>query len=143
MKSRLILTFFLLLISLLLALPVQAAHPNFYFEKVCDGSIAANFCVIQAAASPFEALNGGTIEYFDHAYFQNPAGVILESATIRVTAADGSQAPGHIRWVNTRGYFTLLPGTGSLKNLHMNGEVNTISWETMTFSLTGRYFFAP
>jgi hypothetical protein len=137
--------FSLLLIGMLLilTLPVQAAHPSFYFEKVCDSSIAPNICVIQGAVAPFDALNGGTIEYLDHAYFQNPAGVIIESATITVTASDGSQAVGHVRWVNTRGYFTLLPGTGSLENLHMSGMVNTISWETMTFSISGGYFYAP
>jgi len=127
----------------ILAVPVQAAHPAFYFEKVCDGSIAPNVCVMQAADPPFEQLNEGTIEYLDHAFFQNPAGVIIESATILVTASDGSQAPGHIRWVNTRGYFTLLAGTGSLENLHMTGVVNILSWETMTFSLSGRYFTTP
>ncbi|KAF0110434.1 MAG: hypothetical protein FD147_1694 [Chloroflexi bacterium] len=135
-----------LCIAMLVAVtnPVQAApHSTFYFEKVCDGSVDPNICVIQNAAAPFAVLNGGTIEYFDHAYFQNPAGMVIESATVLVTASDGSQATGHVRWVKDRGYYTLLPGTGSLKNLHLIGKVATISWETMTFSVSGKYFFTP
>jgi hypothetical protein len=133
----------LLIVSALLiaAYPVHAAHSTFYFEKVCDGSVGPNSCVIQNAAHPLEYLNGGTIEYLDHAYFQNPGGIIIESATVLVTAGDGSQAIGHVRWVNDRGYYTLLPGSGSFKNIHMSGQVAVQSWETMIFSVSGEYFF--
>jgi hypothetical protein len=144
MKKFFVVVSLSLVAMLLVAIsPAQAANPTFYFEKVCDGSVSADSCVIQNAASPFGFLNGGTIKYFDHAYFQNPAGIIIESATILITASDGSQATGHIRWVNDRGYYTVVAGTGSLANIHMNGQVAALSWETMTFSVSGEYFFAP
>jgi len=142
-KLALVISILLMDAMLMIASTAQAAHPSFYFEKVCDGSVAPDICVIQNAEPPFEFLNGGTIQYFDHAYFQNPAGVVIESATVLVTGNDGSQATGHVRWVNDRGYYTLLSGTGSFANVHMNGRVSVISWETMTFSLRGEYFFTP
>jgi hypothetical protein len=141
-KLALVLPLLLIAVLLIAAVPAQAAHETFYFEKVCDGSVAPDVCVIQNAAEPFEYLNGGTIKYYDHAYFQNPAGVIIESATILVTGSDGSQATGHVRWVNDRGYYTVVSGTGSLGNIHMSGKVAALSWETMTFSVSGEYFFA-
>lgn len=141
-RVSMLVTMLLVAILLLVTLPAQAkAHPPIYLEKVCDGSVAPNICVIQNAAHPFAYLNGGTIEYFDHAFFQNPAGIVIESATVLLTAGDGSQAPGHVRWINDSGYFTFLPGTGSLEKFHAVGQVNVISWDTATFSLTGEYFF--
>lgn len=144
MKSKSIFTSVLLLAALLwIAAPVQAGHAPFYFEKVCDGSVAPDICTIQNALPPFEFLNGGTIQYFDHAYFQNPAGIVIESATVLVTAGDGSQTYGHVRWINTRGYYTLLPGNGSFENMHMIGNVGVVDWDTWTFSVSGEYFVTP
>ena len=142
-KISVFVSFYLVVLLLITASPVLAAHPTFYFEKVCDGTVSPDVCLIQNADQPFGFLNGGTIKYFDHAFFQNPAGVIIESATILITASDGSQATGHIRWVNDRGYYTVVAGTGSLANVHLNGQVAVLSWETMTFSVSGNYFFAP
>jgi hypothetical protein len=144
MKSKSILTSILIIAALLfIAAPVQAGHAPFYFEKVCDGSVALDICTIQNAAPPFGFLNGGTIQYIDHAYFENPAGVVIESATVLVIAGDGSQTYGHVRWIKDRGYYTLLPGSGSFANMHMIGDVAVLSWETWTFSVSGSYFVTP
>jgi len=129
-------------------IPAKSTIPQpFYLEKVCDGSIAPDICEITYAAEPFGILTGGTIKYFDHAYFGNPVGIYHEAATILITASDGSTAFGHVSWVwNMRGFdghYTILPGTGSLAGLHVSGSVNLIDENSWLFSLTGNYFFAP
>ena len=130
------------------AVPAKAAPPQpFYLEKVCDGSYGPGVCGI-TLADPLEQLAGGTITYFDHAFFfPNLGGIAHEASTILVTASDGSTANGHISWVLVNGkfsgHYTILPGTGSLAGLHASGRVDVISWTTFTFSFTGTYFVAP
>jgi hypothetical protein len=128
--------------------PAQAAQPqSFYLEKVCDGSIAENICEITSAEAPFEVLVGGTIEYFDHAYFENPAGIAHEASTILVTAMDGSTAIGHVSWVwgpiGFSGRYILTSGTGVFTGIHAIGRVELLDMDTWTFSITGTYFYAP
>lgn len=128
--------------------PVKAASPqSFYLEKVCDGSIAPDICEITYSADPFGVLVNGTIKYDDHAYFENPAGVVHEAATVLITASDGSTARGHISWVMVHGkfsgHFTILPGTGSLAGLHASGRINVVDWDTWLFSWSGTYHIAP
>jgi hypothetical protein len=128
-------------------MPKVPLSQPFYLEKVCDGFIAPDICVISYAADPLGVLINGIIKYFDHAYFTNPAGISHEASTILVTASDGSTANGHISWVSKNGefsgHYTILPGTGSLAGLHASGRVAVISWGDMLFSFTGTYFFAP
>jgi hypothetical protein len=128
-------------------MPKVPLSQPFYLKKVCDGFIAPDICVITYAADPLGVLINGTIKYFDHAYFTNPAGISHEVSTILVTASDGSTAIGHISWVLVNGefsgHYTILPGTGSLAEFHASGRVDVINWDTWLFSWTGTYFFTP
>ncbi len=145
-KNILFVTLLLFITILLTASPAMAAPAQpFYLEKVCD---LPNSCLLQNAAPPFDILNGGRIYYFDHAYFENPAGSMHESAAILLTSADGQNTLlGSVSWVlhegEFRGRYVLQSGTGIFEGVHANGIVKVISWETMTFSLTGEYFFMP
>ena len=129
------------------AVPAKAAPPQpFYLEKVCTMGGEHTVCVISSAT--LEVLNGGTITYFDHAFFfPNRGGNSHEASTILVTASDGSTANGHISWVfingEFSGHYTILPGNGSLSGLHASGRVAVMSWEELRFSFTGTYFIAP
>lgn len=147
MKKLLFITMIFVFIFGWGASPAKAAPPQpFYLEKVCDGSHGPGVCVI-SFADPLGVLVNGTIQYFDHALFTNPAGVTHEVSTILITASDGGTAYGHISWVfvngDFTGSFTFLPGTGSLAGLHASGKIDVISWGDMLFSFTGTYFFAP
>ena len=129
------------------AVPAKAAPPQpFYLEKVCDMSGEHTVCEISSAT--LEVLNGGTITYFDHAFFfSNHGGNGHEASTILVTASDGSTAYGHISWVlingKFSGHYTILPGNGSLAGFHASGRVDVMNWDTLRFSFTGTYFVAP
>ncbi len=128
------------------AVPAKAAPPQpFYLAKVCPYP-PTGVCGI-SSADQLGFLEGGTITYFDHAFFGNDAGVYHEASTILVAATDGSTANGHISWVMMAngkfvGSFTILPGTGSLAGFHASGKIDVLSWPT-NFSWTGTYFFAP
>jgi hypothetical protein len=145
-KNQISLLLIIFIAILLAASPAMAAPAQpFYLEKVCD---LPNSCLLQNAAPPFEVLNGGRIYYYDHAYFQNPPGNMHESATILLTSADGQNSIlGSVSWVlhdgEFRGKYILQSGTGVFEGVHAKGNVDVISWETMTFSLTGDYFFMP
>lgn len=147
MKRIYSLTSLLVIIAILLAsTPAMAAPPQpFYLEKVCD---LPNSCLLQNASPPFNVLNGGRIYYFDHAYFTNPSGNTKESAVILLTSVDGQHSLlGNVSWVlqngDFRGRYIIQSGTGALEGVHAKGIVEVVSWETMTFSLTGEYFIAP
>ncbi len=145
-KNKLLISLLIFIAILLAAMPALAAPAQpFYLEKVCD---LPNSCLLQNAAPPFDVLNGGRIYYFDHAYFENPAANMHESAAILLTSADGQNTLlGKVSWVLHDGEFwgryVLQSGTGIFQGVHANGIVEIISWDTMTFSLTGEYFFTP
>jgi hypothetical protein len=145
-KNQLSISLIIFIAILLVATPAMAAPVQpFYLEKVCD---MPNSCLLQNAAPPFQVLNGGRIYYFDHAYFENSAGNMHESAAILLTSADGlNTLLGNVSWVlhdgEFQGRYILQSGTGVFEGVHANGVVEVISWETMTFSLTGIYFFTP
>lgn len=145
-RNTILIPIFVILAILLSAIPAMAAtsHP-FYLEKVCD---LPNSCLLQNATPPFDVLNGGRIYYFDHAYFENPAGNVKESAAVLLTSADGQHSLfGSVSWVlhdgNFRGRYRIQGGTGDLAGVHANGIVEVISWETYTFALSGGYFIVP
>jgi hypothetical protein len=146
MKKRILIIIFLLLVALLAANTVQASSPQyFYLEKTCD---QPNSCLLHDAIPPFDVLNGGRIYYFDHAYFENPAGIMKESAAVLLTSADGQHSLlGSVSWVlrdgDFRGRYTISQGTGVLEGVHAIGKVEVLSWDTWTFSLTGTYHVEP
>jgi hypothetical protein len=145
-RNKLLILLIVFITMLLAAMPTLAAPAQpFYLEKVCD---MPNSCLLQNATPPFDVLNGGRIYYFDHAYFENPGGNMHESAAILLTSADGQNTLlGNVSWVmhgeEFRGKYILQSGTGVFEGAHVKGVVEVVSWDTMTFSLTGDYFFMP
>ena len=131
------------------AVPAKAAPPQpFYLVKECIMGEEGEHTVCEISSATLEVLNGGTITYFDHAFFfPNRGGIAHEASTILVIAAEGSTANGHISWVLIKGefsgHYTILPGTGSLAGLHASGRVAVMDWSTLRFSFTGTYFVAP
>lgn len=146
MKRKIIASVIVVLIALAVVVPASAStHQSFYLEKVCD---LPNSCLLQNGAPPFDVLNGGRIYYFDHAYFENAAGNMHESAMVLLSSADGQNTMlGNVSWVMHDGLFSgryiIQSGTGVFEGIHAVGTVEVLSWETVTFVLTGNYFFAP
>lgn len=145
MKRFLMVSVLVFLVALSVTAVVMATPPEyFYLEKICDGSAGPDACRLQNLdpSDPFSLLEGGRIIYDDKAYFENPAGVVIESAEVYLETADGTiVAGGHVRWVKDHGYFTFRHGSGPLTGLHARGVVNWV--EGATFTLTGTYHFEP
>jgi hypothetical protein len=145
MKKRILTLTFVILVALLAAMTVQASTPQeLYLEKTCS---AETYCDIHDAHGPFEILNGGRIYYYDHNYFENPAGISKETAKIEIISADGKHSLiGNVTWVwreEFKARYIIYAGTGDLVGMHASGNVNLLSSDTWTFSLTGIYHIEP
>jgi hypothetical protein len=145
MKKRLVPVLLVLIVTLLVAMSVQASTPQeFYLEKTCQ---AETYCDIHDAEGPFKVLNGGRIYYFDHNYFENPAGIAKETSRVLLISGDGKHSlTGFVSWVwrdAFKGTYTIVSGTGDLVGVHAVGKVYLLDDENWTFSLTGTYHVEP
>ena len=123
-----------------------ASEPqSFSFEKDCTG--ADPYCVIHDASAPFEFLNGMVVWYYGPG---NPGHMVGDLAKLsqEVTigpSPDVALATGHVRWLGTRGSWTIRQGVGPLAGFHATGAMSFVgcAGDTCTAALTGTYHIDP
>ncbi len=147
MKRVFIITMIAVLVFGVGVMPAKADTPQpFDLVKYCIGN---QTCII-SSVNPSSNLNfllNATIKYDDHKMIARDGSFMHEAATFLITTTGGDTAVGHVSWVFVNGEFigsvTIEPGTGALAGFHASAKVDVISWQTMEFSFTGTYFFAP